>query len=313
MNDEVRRQISNIIIWGVADAYFEALKAQSEIAAHQNSLQQLKSALQYTENLYKIGKVSSLDVLKIKVQISVEEKNLQKAQSSSNNELIRIKRLCYLNEKENFEVEDASGKLYKETQNLTFVIDSLYGATLQNHPALLKSQQEINLEGKQKEIYRLQNRPELFSYGIASWEHGYLPFGDNFNYNIGAGISYTIPFWGGSSYKSRMLQSDLLVEQMSDEKIQTFINIKEEIDMTMNTISDIKSEIANNWEIIELTKETLNSAVVKYQSGQGNIIDVLDAQTILTESTIAYNKSTIAYLQALASLNYLIGNDSYPF
>jgi outer membrane protein TolC len=313
VNDEIQRQIRNTIIWGVSDTYFETLKAESEIAAHKNALQQLKSHLQYAENLYKIGKVSGVDVLKINVQISVEEKNLQKAQNARLNQLIRIKRLCYLNEEDSFDIENISETIYKETCDLSFSPYSLYDTVIQNHPILLASNQKINIETKQKDIYKLQSRPEIFSYGVGSWEHGYIPFGDNFNYNIGVGIRYTIPYWGGSSYKSKIVQSDYQIEQMYDEKNQAFLDIKKEIDLVLNTLDDIKSEIVNNEKIISLANETLNNALVTYQAGQGTVIDILDAQTILTETTIAYNKTTINYLQALVKLHYLTGNDNYPF
>jgi outer membrane protein TolC len=313
LNDEIRRQIRNTIIWGVSDAYFEVLKTKSEIDAHQNALHQLRAHLQYTENLYDIGRVSSVDVLKINVQISVEEKNLQKARNARISQLIKIKRLCYLDENESLDIENISETLYNKIKELAFEPGLLYDTVIHNHPVLLASNRKISIESKQKEIYSLQNRPELYSYGIASWEHGYIPFGNNFNYNVGVSIRYTIPYWGGSSYKSKMVQSDYRIEQMKDEKNQALIDIKKEIDIALNSLNDIKGEIANNKKIIELTAETLDNASVKYQAGQGTIIDILDAQEILTHATIEYKKSTVAYLQELARLHYLTGNDDYPF
>lgn len=313
MNDEIERQVRQTIIWGVSDAYLELIKANSEISAHINALQQLKSHLQYAENLYSIGRVSGIDILKINVQISVEEKNLQKAQGVRSNELIRIRRLCYLNENNTPDIEDMAATLYDKTHDFSFSRYSLYDTVMLYHPLLLASDRKINIEARQKDIYRLESLPELFSYGVGSWEHGYIPFGDNFNYNIGVGIRYTIPYWGGSSYKSRMVQSDYRIEQINDENNQALTDIKKEIDMTLNQIDDIKGEISNNRKIIRLSEETLNNALVKYQAGQGTIIDVLDAQSILTETTISYNISTINYLQALVRLHYLTGKDDYPF
>ncbi len=313
LNDEIRRQIKNTVIWGVSDTYFEALKAKSEIAARQNTLQQLESHLQYANNLYEIGKVSRVDILKINVQISVEEKNLQKAKNDFKSKLIDINRLCYLGEDENIAIQDISKELYNNTENRSFSADSLYNEILNEHPELSMKDKEINIESKQKELYELQNMPEIYSYGIASWEDGYIPFGNNFNYNIGVGIRYTIPYWGGSSYKTEMIQSDYRIEQLKDEKNQILHDIKKEIDLTLNSIIDFKGEISNNEKIIELAAQTLDNASVQYQAGQGSIIDVLDAQKILTESIIMHDKSKIAYLQALANLNYLLGNDNYPF
>ncbi|MGM0464060.1 MAG: TolC family protein, partial [Bacteroidota bacterium] len=63
----------------------------------------------------------------------------------------------------------------------------------------------------------------------------------------------------------------------------------------------------------DLANETLDNAMVKYRGGQGTIIDVLDAQTILTKAAIDFRKSTVAYLQTIAKLHYLTGNNNYPF
>ena len=313
MNEEITRQLRHNIVYGVTDTYFEAHKAKAEIAVYQNALQQLESHLKYSKNLFDIGKVSSVDVLKIKVQISEEKKALQKSENQLKRELTRLKRLCFLDDVESIEVEDISDELYKEEKDRMLSAETLYDEVLQNHPELKKYQHELDIQAKQKEILRLQNRPDIFTYGIASWEHGYAPFADNFNYNIGVGIRYTLPFGQGSAFKSKVLQTEIRMEQMQDEKEQTAVDIKKEIDLGINAINDIKSEITNNQEIIDLAEETLNNASVKYQGGQGNIIDVLDAQKILTDANIDHQKSVAAYLQALARLHYLTGNDGYPF
>lgn len=313
LNDDIRRQIRNTIIWGVSDTYFEVLKARAEVDAHRNSIQQLNSHRQYAQNLYDIGKASEVDILKIEVQISVEKKALRKAENNITAQLFKLKRLCNLSSDELPGVTDQSDTFFNDWKNRLLLPDSIYTEALNNHPVLRASDIKKSLEAKQKELYRLQNRPELFSYGIASWEHGYLPFGDNFNYNIGVGLRYTIPYWGGSSYKTKMVQSDYRIEQINDEKNQAITDINKEIDLALTEIADNKDEIQNNQSIMALSEETLNNSLVLYQSGQGAIIDVLDAQSILTESTIAWQRSILLFLQSLAKLNYLTGNDNYPF
>jgi outer membrane protein len=313
LNDVVYKQIQNTIIWGVSDVFFEMLKAEREVEAQINSLEQLKSQLQYAENLHKRGKVSKVDILKIKVQMSVVEKNLQKARNSGKAQNIKLKRLCYLENKEEIGIEKVADSLYQTWQNHLFTPDLLYAEAQHNHPALEATGHMMKMEKMQKEIYRSQSMPKVFTYGVGSWEHGYIPFGDNFNYNIGIGVSYTIPFFGGSSFKTKIHQSNLQVEQMEDEEEQNFQDIKEEIDIALNEIRDIQSEISNNEKIIELANETLENALVKYRGGQGTIVDVLDTQTILTEATIVRHKSVLAYLQTIAKLHYITGNNDYPF
>ncbi|MFO7756005.1 MAG: TolC family protein [Bacteroidales bacterium] len=313
LNDEIHRQIQNTIIIGVSDTYFEILKAKWEVEAYRNSLGQLNSQLEYSENLYKRGKVSKVDILKVTVQISVAEKNLNRALNAEEVFKTRLGRQCYLKNNEPLKVTKLSDNLYHRLQNHFFSADSLYAEVLQNHPSLLASSYRLEIEAKQKEIYQLQSLPDIFTYGTGSWEHGYIPFGDNFNYNIGVGVSYTIPLWGGSAHKTKMKQSKLLTEQIEYEKEQDFQNIKEEIDIALNEIRTIKDDIYDNKKIIDLANETLDNAMVKYRGGQGTIIDVLDAQTILTKAAIDFRKSTVAYLQTIAKLHYLTGNNNYPF
>ncbi len=313
LSREIQRQLRTTIIWGVADAYFELLKANSQLEVHHNTLNQLKSHLRYAENLYKIGKVSGVDVLKINVQISVEEKAIQKAENAALAQIINIRRLCFLKENESIIVRYQADSIFLAEQLRIFVPDTLYKQTFDNHPSMRAANLKLELEEKQKELSRLQNRPELYSYGISTWEHGYLPFGKNFNYNIGVGIQYTIPYFGGSGFKTRIIQSEIRKDQISDERTQLVFDLKKEIDLTLNEIEDIKSEISSNNRIISLAQETLDNALIMYRSGQGTIIDVLDAQTILSETTINQQKSRIAFLQALAKLNYLTGNDENPY
>jgi len=110
-----------------------------------------------------------------------------------------------------------------------------------------------------------------------------------------------------------MHQSELRIQQMAEEKSQVFMDMKQEIDISLNEISTLKNDIENQEKIARLAQETLNNAYVKYQAGQGPIIDVLDAQSIFTEAAIAQRKSMLAYLQAIARLHYITGNDNYPF
>lgn len=313
LNDEIQRQIRLTVIYGVANAYFSALSSELEIQAHQNSLEQLNNHLQYSQNLFDIGKVSSMDILKINVQISLEEKNLQKSQNDFLSQKIKLLNLCYLKNADSLNIENTSQTLYNQSKNQLFVSDTIYNSVIANHPLILVNNIKIDIEKKQQEIYKLQNRPELFAYGISNWEHAYLPFADNFNFNVGIGIRYTIPYWGGSGYKYNITKSNYLIEQMSVEKNQSFLEIKSEIDLVLNDIESIKQDIENQKVIIDLATETINNASVKYQAGQGTIIDILDVQTILTEATIAYNKATILFLQSLVKLHYLSANDNYPF
>ncbi|MDZ7778001.1 MAG: TolC family protein [Bacteroidales bacterium] len=115
--------------------------------------------------------------------------------------------------------------------------EALYDEVFQNHPELKKVQHEVRHTGQAKRNITAENRPEVFTYGIASWEHGYAPFADNFNYNIGVGLRYTLPFGTGkrfpakNSYKAKYVRNRYRMKAR-----QTVVDIKKEIDLAINTI-----------------------------------------------------------------------------
>ncbi|MDZ7634398.1 MAG: TolC family protein [Bacteroidales bacterium] len=313
LNDEIRRQLRSTIIWGVTDTYYEWLKASAEVKVHHNTLGRLGSDLEYAEALYKIGKVSGVDVLKINVQIALEEKALMKAENIMLNHKIRLGRFCFTEGAREFSIIESSDSTSPSAYLQLLFPDSLYAKTLNNHPTLKAADLKLAIEARTREMARLQNRPELFSYATGTWEHGYLPFGENFNYNIGVGIHYQIPFLGGAGYKTKMFQSDQRYEQINDEKSQLFNDLLREIDVTLNEIEDIRAEIFSTREIIKLAKITMEQASIRYQAGQGTIIDVLAAQAILSENEIINSKSSYELLQLMAKLEYLTGNDNLPY
>jgi len=121
-------------------------------------------------------------------------------------------------------------------------------------------------------LLKIQNLPEVYSYGIASFEDGYIPFGNNFNYNIGVGIRYTIPYWGGNSYKTEMIQRDYRIEQLRDEKNQILLDIKKEIDLTLNSIVDLQSEITNNRKLLNWHLKPLIMLLCNTSRGRGVLL-----------------------------------------
>ncbi len=313
LNAETRRQIKHTIIWGVNNAYLELLKIKAQTKVYRNSISRLKSQLKFTDNLYHIGKASQVDLLRIKVELSTEEKQLQKSLNAEDAQVTLLKNMCTLKSTPRFQVDTVALLIAEQQVGNLFIVDSLYNQLWVQHPILKSSDIKMEQEARQKELYRRTNRPEMFSYAATTWEDGYIPLGNNFNFNVGVGIRFTIPYLGGKGYKTKMRQSDFKTAKIRDEKNQLKTDLKNEIDLSINQWKTLQDELERIKSIIQLSDEALQNASVRYRSGQGSLIDVLDAQTVLTDSEINYQQNTIALLQVLAKTHYLSGNDHYPF
>lgn len=58
-----------------------------------------------------------------------------------------------------------------------------------------------------------------------------------------------------------------------------------------------------------MSKEVIQNETLKYNAAQGNIIDILDANTILLNAEISKYKLITEYLQLIAQINFYSGNN----
>ena len=64
---------------------------------------------------------------------------------------------------------------------------------------------------------------------------------------------------------------------------------------------------------MRLAEETEKVAGLKYRTGKGSNLDVLDAETVLTNARISFVQVLTDYAAAVAELNYNLGNTERPF
>lgn len=311
INKEFLRQLRATIIYSVTQTYLNALKAHKKVEVLQNTLDQLDSQYQIANNLYKIGKVSQVDLLKIKVNISVNQRDMETAKSVYQQWLSKLKNIALLHGDSPIQIVDRSEALYKDCQN--GFQTNILGTVQSNHPSLKVYDAQIAQEKVRKKLFHSQNKPEVYAFAATNWESAYVPFGNNFNYNVGVGISYTIPYLGGSAYKDKMAKSLLKIEQYKEQKKQAFSDLKKEIDATLIEMTNKKMEVASNKDIVQMATESLQNILLMYQSGQETILNVQDAQSIITEREILYKQAQVEYLELLATLHFLQGKSTYPF
>lgn len=313
LNAETERQIRHSIIFGVSKVYIELLKVKTQSEIYRNSISQLQSQLKFTNNLYNIGKASEVNLLRVKVKISTEEDKLQQSLNTERAQISKLSNMCFV---ENLSISTIDTNALGTANwwiDKALLRDSIYRTILNNHPILKASSLNIEKEIKQKELYRLENHPELFSFAASNWEDNYIPYSNNFNYYVGVGFRYKLPYLGAKKYKIKMLQSVYRVSQIEEEHKQQYLDLKSDIDLIFNDWSKTQDKLKNIALTIELSERALQNASLQYQSGLGSLIDVLDAQTLLTTSQIDYKQNSLALLQLLAHIHYLSGLDDSPF
>ncbi len=308
INQELRRQIKQTISITITQSYLNVLKQSNKIEIYTTAIARQKDQLKVSENLHSIGRVTNLDLQKTKISIAIKERELSLAKAVYAQMLSDLKHLSFIESDAPIAIEDNIEFLYSENQWLP-----KQEQIMQNHPSLKSFDEMITQQKLQQEVFKKQNRPELFSYAATNWESSYIPFSKNFNYNIGVGIRYTLPFGGGRGYKDGIVRSQIRISQLEEQQNQTLTDLQKEIASTSILLNNKLTEVEQNAQIIQMAEESLKNALVLYEGGQENILNVLDAQSVVAEQSIIYREAMADYLMLIAKLHFLQGNDTYPF
>lgn len=311
--EDFGRQVEFMLVRDVTDAYCEYLAATSEAALHQIGLERLRDHLSIARRRYEIGRTPETDVLRIRFQIEAADKDVQAARERVGRAYSTLQHLCFLDSTDSVVSPLQNDARLSVTPLLAVLQDSLARTIAARHPLLRMASSEYAMEQQQQELATLENRPEMNFFGIASWEDGSIPFGANFNYNIGIEVRYTLPFLGGSGYQSRIEQSEYRLAQKTEEQKQLMLELRMAIDRSLSVLGGLVTQQAITDSMRVLAARSVEVAREMYNAGQVPITDLLDAQASLTQTSITREALSIAFLKEYATLMYYAGNGHWLF
>jgi outer membrane protein len=297
------------IIFSVARSYLFLLKAQRIVAVQALTIANLRDHVATADLLYRSGKVSQLDLLKAQTQIALANEELVKAKNAVTMRRLELFGAMGIDTVYNFRPVDLTEALWESDQVRPFREDSLL-SLLHRHPDLQRA--ELDVQGREQEISLAQTDyyPSVFVRGSYNWEDSQVLPG-NKNWNIGVGVSLTL-FQGGATQASvDQARSRTEAARATGEALRQRLQVA--LRTTLTTLEDTRSRVRSATEIVHLAEETERVASLKYRSGKGTNLDVLDAETVLTNARINYIQVLTDYAVATAELNFNLGSAGVPF
>jgi outer membrane protein TolC len=297
------------IVFSVARAYLLLLKAERIVAVQKLTIVNLRDHVAAAELLYRSGKVSQLDVLKAQTQIALANEELVKAKNAVTTRRQELFGAMGVDTMYDFRTVDITEALWQREQSRTLREDSLL-ALLDRHPDIQRA--ELDVQGREQEVSLAQTDyyPSVFARGIYNWEDSRVLPG-NKNWNIGVGLS--LPLFQGGATQASVEQAKSRTEAARATREALRQRLQVAVRTTLTTLDDTRSRVRSATEIVHLAEETERVASLKYRSGKGTNLDVLDAEMVLTNARINYIQVLTDYAVATAELNFNLGSAGVPF
>jgi len=291
-------------------AYYRALLALEQIGVQEASVKLLERELQDNQRRFDAGSVPRFNVLRAEVELANAKPRLIRARNAwRNSKTILASLLGY--RVPNDITEDVPLQLSDRLEAPPFDIELGRALALaQEQRTELKALRAAELLKKEGIIVA---RAGLFPslQGFAGYGIHRSQFGQDISSELhgwNAGVQATWNIWDGHATRGRMVEATAQHEQAEIDFDNAARQISVEVRTSFSNFIEARDVLESQDKVLEQATEAVRLATARSEAGSGTQLDVLSAQTALTESRTTQNLARHDYLVALARLQRAVGN-----
>jgi outer membrane protein len=299
-------------------AYYDILLAAEQITVNQASVNLLQKELDDQQHRFDAGTVPHFNVLRAKVALANARPPLIQAE---NNYRITKNNLA------NLLGYDLPHDIWDNIPlNLTDTLDA------KQYPINLSDALEVALENR-PELVALRKTEELQNLNITDASSGYKPtlqvfagynwlnrqFGNSTNgmapglnqyldgWNVGAQVSWNI--FDGLLTHGKVVQAKALYAKSKTSVDEEMRNVELEVRTTYSDFIRAQEVLESQKTVLDEAEESLREANARANAGTGTQLDVLDAETSLTQARSTQVQALHDYDAARARFERAIGKE----
>ena len=299
-------------------AYYDALLAREQITVHEASVKLLQNELDDQQRRYKAGTVPEFNVLRAKVQLANERPLLIQARNS------------YRIAKNNMSIllgydlphdiwEDIPMEFSDKLDATPYQVDlpSAIEHAIQYRSELVARRKTEDLQQLNIVNARSGYKPQVQVFAGYSWfnaQYSFQPFTpplsieQNFHgYNFGAQLNWNI--FDGLLTRGKVIQARANYEKSRNDLTDETRRIELEVRTSYSDFIEAKEVLDSQKTVLAEAEEALREARARFDAGTGTQLDVLDAETSLTQARATNVQALHDYDTARAKLERAIGQD----
>lgn len=293
----------------VKQAYYGVLLANDSYKVFKETYDNAMENYIDVKQKYDQGLVSEYDLIRANVSVKNAEPNMYDAENSIVLAKWRLKALMGVDLDMQIECEG----------NLMDYVDRLYTDYMSVDTTMIagnSSLRQLDIQHSQlvksKKIAQAAYYPSL----NLSFSHQWMAMSDNFKFSnyrwnpyTTFGVSLNIPIFSGGSRYSSLKQSQIELEQLELNRLDTernlMVSVRQYVDQMKTSIKQYQASS----EGVSEAQKGYDIALKRYDTGAGTLLEINDSQLALTVSQNNRNQAIYSFLVAKASLDEMLGTD----
>lgn len=282
-------------------AYYRYLEALNLKDVADESVTNYSGHLTNVEQQYNAGVVAKLDVLSSNVslanakQSSIAAKNSCDIAEANLNNIMRLPMNTKLNPLDkNFPEPD-----------FDVTLDQAVAMAQKYRWELIKADYNVKIAKEQLRQAEAGYLPTIALNGGYNWNDKDFPGFKNQGWSVGAGVSWSL--WDGGATQAKVKSAKAGVAAAQETLLQARESVELEVRQDYLNVLAAKEKIRATEASVKEAEEAFKIATVRYRSGVGINLDVLDAQLNLNTARTNYITALYDYNIGLATLEKAMG------
>lgn len=285
LSEENIRATQIDLTYNVQKAWYDALLAKESLDVIRLSFENARENLENIEKLYHQGMVAEYDLIRAEVQTENIKPEVLQAENALDISLNFLKILMGIEEEV---VIDVRGSLLESAEAMLAGFNiSQAERTLLNNPEYVNLGLQKNLMMKQKEVIKASVLPSV----NAVTNYAYITEANNFefgNYDwvntASAGLQVNIPIFRGFTNRNQVKQMDISIQQLDLQRDYLKDNLSIELTNILKSMDVALQKAADAERNVELAQRGFDIARIRYDSGQGTLLELNDSEVALTRA-----------------------------
>lgn len=288
------------------NTYYSILFLQNAIVIKNEELKTLNEHLEFIQKRNATGSATKYELLATKVKISNTESQKTDLLTVRNTQMAVLNSLMG---QPVTNVLNLSNDLNCKTLNLAQ--DSLLSYALSHRVELAIAKEKETMLTFQYNVVKSQNNPVINAFASGGGKNGYMPDINKIEPNFSIGLGLRIPIFDGNRTKHNLT---LVKSSITNSGYETELSKRsisnEVIENEANRTSALQK--MQQYELqLDQAMEAFSLAKVNFTSGAVTNLDMLDAETAVSESKLLLLKSRIDYIVSVYKLKTALGDNLF--
>jgi outer membrane protein len=305
IGEQALEQVKQKMSLAAVNSFYTIAYLQEAVRIKDEQLVALEKHLSFIRTMKATGSATDYQILSTEVRISAAES--QKVDLLASLE-IQQAYLSSLLGKEDFR---AVVRNELDVELPAIHTDSLQQYALQHRDEMLISSEKTSLAGLRYQLIRTVNRPVVSLSASGGAKNGYQPDLNVLKANYSAGIGISIPIFDGMKTKYNLMQAKSAINTAEYETENTRRNITSEVKEATAYMQSARQKVSQSALQLDQALKAYSLAETSFRAGTITNLELLDANTAVSESGLMLLKARIDYSASIYRLKAALGERLY--